>query len=133
MRRLVISLALLIAIGLGGWIGLTTLPSGRMIATWAPCPRNWIWIPTWLPRPSPLESTAFALGAGHVKVCYGSPSLRGRTMIGGAAVPFGHLWRTGANEPTTLHTDVALTPRHAAPRAGQLLALHHSQVRPSGR
>jgi hypothetical protein len=26
-------------------------------------------------------------------------------MIGGEAVPFGRLWRTGANEPTTLHLD----------------------------
>jgi hypothetical protein len=29
-------------------------------------------------------------------------------MIGGEAVPFGALWRFGANEPTTLHTTVAL-------------------------
>jgi hypothetical protein len=28
-------------------------------------------------------------------------------MIGGDAVPFGRLWRTGANEPTTLHLDTA--------------------------
>jgi hypothetical protein len=32
-------------------------------------------------------------------------------MIGGAAVPFGKLWRTGANEPTTLHVDL---PVHLA-------------------
>jgi hypothetical protein len=29
------------------------------------------------------------------------------TMIGGAAVPFDTLWRTGANEPTTIHLNVA--------------------------
>ena len=29
-------------------------------------------------------------------------------MIGGTAVPFGRLWRTGANEPTMIHTPVAL-------------------------
>ena len=28
-------------------------------------------------------------------------------MIGGEAVPFGRLWRAGANEPTTLHLDTA--------------------------
>lgn len=28
-------------------------------------------------------------------------------MIGGDAVPYGRLWRTGANEPTTLHLDTA--------------------------
>ena len=30
-------------------------------------------------------------------------------MIGGTAVPYGKLWRTGANEPTTLHIPVAAT------------------------
>jgi len=30
-------------------------------------------------------------------------------MIGGKAVPFGKLWRTGANEPTTFFTPVALS------------------------
>jgi hypothetical protein len=59
-------------------------------------------------RPSPLDSTQVALAGGTVKICYGSPSLRGRAMIGGEAVPFGALWRFGANEPTTLHTTVAL-------------------------
>jgi hypothetical protein len=28
-------------------------------------------------------------------------------MIGGEAVPFGEVWRTGANEPTTLHLGFA--------------------------
>jgi hypothetical protein len=28
-------------------------------------------------------------------------------MIGGEAVPYGDLWRFGANEPTTIHLDVA--------------------------
>ena len=44
-----------------------------------------------------------------VKLCYGRPSLRGRTMIGSAAVPYGRLWRTGANEPTIFFTPVAVT------------------------
>jgi hypothetical protein len=29
-------------------------------------------------------------------------------MIGGEYVPYGELWRTGANEPTTLHTPFAV-------------------------
>lgn len=60
-------------------------------------------------RQSPLDSVTFAVGASKVKVCYGRPSLRGRTMIGGAAVPYGKLWRTGANEPTVFYTPVPLT------------------------
>ncbi|UCF41024.1 MAG: DUF2911 domain-containing protein [Gemmatimonadota bacterium] len=55
-------------------------------------------------RLSPLDSLTFAVGGSPVKICYGRPSARGRTMIGGPDVPFGKLWRTGANEPTMIHT-----------------------------
>ena len=55
-------------------------------------------------RASPLDSVSFTVGSAAVKVCYGRPSLRGRHMIGGTHHPFGKLWRTGANEPTTIHT-----------------------------
>lgn len=58
-------------------------------------------------RSSPYDSVTVAIGAGTAKICYGRPSLRGRTMIGGDAVPYGRLWRTGANEPTTIHLPVA--------------------------
>ena len=43
-----------------------------------------------------------------MKVCYGRPSLRGRQMLGTEHVPYGKLWRTGANEPTIFYTPVAL-------------------------
>jgi hypothetical protein len=56
-------------------------------------------------RKSPLDSLTFAIGKGTVKICYGRPSARGRTMIGGEAVPYDTLWRTGANEPTTVFSD----------------------------
>ncbi|MGK7312439.1 MAG: DUF2911 domain-containing protein [Candidatus Longimicrobiales bacterium M2_2A_002] len=60
-------------------------------------------------RASPYDSVSMTVGTGRIKVCYSRPSLRGRTMIGGEAVPYGQLWRTGANEPTTLHTSVPLS------------------------
>ncbi|HEX6927182.1 MAG TPA: DUF2911 domain-containing protein [Longimicrobiaceae bacterium] len=59
-------------------------------------------------RPSPYDSTAFTLGGQRSLVCYGRPSMRGRTIFGGL-VPYGQLWRTGANEPTTIHLPVAAT------------------------
>lgn len=59
-------------------------------------------------RASPLDSLTFSIGGAAVKVCYGRPSARGRTMIGGDAVPYGRLWRTGANETTKIRTPVAL-------------------------
>jgi hypothetical protein len=59
-------------------------------------------------RQSPLDSVTFTAGGQTVKLCYGRPSARGRTMIGGENVPYGKLWRTGANEPTVIFTPVAL-------------------------
>lgn len=55
-------------------------------------------------RVSRLDSLSFSVGKAEVKVCYGRPVLKGRTMIGGEAVPYGKLWRFGANEPTMIHT-----------------------------
>jgi DUF2911 family protein len=52
-------------------------------------------------RPSPLDSVEATMDGGTVKVCYGRPSARGRTMVGGVN-PFGEPWRLGANEPTRL-------------------------------
>ena len=69
-------------------------------------------------RASPLDSLSFSIAGERVKICYGRPSARGRTMIGtGSAegpivmgqVPFGQIWRTGANEPTLLLTPVDLS------------------------
>jgi hypothetical protein len=59
-------------------------------------------------RQSPLDSLTFQVGTKPVKVCYGRPSLRGRQMLGSAAIPYGKLWRTGANEPTIFYAPVAL-------------------------
>jgi hypothetical protein len=59
-------------------------------------------------RQSPLDSLTFTIAKQTVKICYGRPSARGRMMIGGKGVPYGKLWRTGANEPTVIFTPVAL-------------------------
>lgn len=59
-------------------------------------------------RPSPLDSVAIALGGDVAKLCYGRPSARGRTMVGGVD-PYGTPWRFGANEPTTIHLPFAAT------------------------
>jgi Protein of unknown function (DUF2911) len=54
-------------------------------------------------RASPYDSVMVSVGGQQAKLCYGRPSLRGREMIGGEAVPYDTIWRTGANEPTTIH------------------------------
>lgn len=60
-------------------------------------------------RKSPLDSVSFDVGGHLVRICYGRPSLNGRTMIGGTAVPYGKVWRTGANETTKLITTAPLS------------------------
>lgn len=55
-------------------------------------------------RPSPAASASCDLGGGKtIKTDYSSPRLKGRKIYGGL-VPFGQVWRTGANEATTLVT-----------------------------
>jgi hypothetical protein len=59
-------------------------------------------------RKSPLDSLTFSVGGKQVKVCYGRPSSRGRVMLGSEHVPYGKIWRTGANEPTIFFTATPL-------------------------
>lgn len=117
MFRQVLKLLGAIAALVLGWVFLVSLSPGSWIASFAPCPRNLAWGDAWGPRASPLDSVRLRLPGGSVKLCYGRPALRGRQMIGGDAVPYGQLWRLGANEPTTLHTsrtlyvgDIVLAP-----------------------
>lgn len=52
-------------------------------------------------KASPEETVSFTLGIGTVEVNYSRPSVRGRSIFGGL-VPYGKVWRTGANEATTI-------------------------------
>jgi hypothetical protein len=55
-------------------------------------------------RPSPAASASCDLGAGKtIKTDYSSPRMKGRKIYGGL-VPYGKVWRTGANEATTFVT-----------------------------
>ena len=52
-------------------------------------------------RPSPSASASCDMGGGQsLKANYSSPRANGRKIYGGL-VPFGEVWRTGANEATT--------------------------------
>ncbi|NNE34204.1 MAG: DUF2911 domain-containing protein, partial [Rhodothermales bacterium] len=51
---------------------------------------------------SPMAIAAVTLDDGtYVKIVYSSPRKRGREIFGGL-VPYGEVWRTGANEATEL-------------------------------
>lgn len=57
---------------------------------------------------SPPDSVKVAVGSVNVAVNYSRPSLRGRTVFGGTIVPWGQVWRTGANAATMFRTDADL-------------------------
>jgi len=56
------------------------------------------------PMASPRDSVSGKIGKASVKINYGSPSVKGRT-IWGDLVPYNKVWRAGANEATTFTTD----------------------------
>lgn len=56
---------------------------------------------------SPAKSVILKLDKNKIEVNYSSPSKKGRTIFGDL-VPYGKIWRTGANEPTTFTTTQSL-------------------------
>ncbi len=53
------------------------------------------------PAPSPKATLTQTVGLTEVVINYSRPSAKGRTVFGDL-VPFGKLWRTGANENSTI-------------------------------
>ena len=59
-------------------------------------------------RPSPPAKATCDLGGGKsITIDYSSPRAKGRKVFGGL-VPFGQVWRTGANEATTFVSNADL-------------------------
>ena len=54
-----------------------------------------------LPRPSPNASVSQTVGVTEITIKYSRPGVKGR-QIWGKVVPYGEVWRTGANENTTI-------------------------------
>ena len=69
-------------------------------------------------KPSPPGTATFTFADGKtVTVDYSRPSMRGRKIFGGL-VPYGQVWRTGANSATSLKTTANLTIGGASVPAG---------------
>jgi hypothetical protein len=60
------------------------------------------------PKSPPADAECKFSDGKTVKVHYSSPRMRGRKIYGGL-VPYGEVWRTGANEATSFVTDTNLT------------------------
>ncbi len=99
MRRprmfLAVALALSVAPALAAQTGWRAAPSTRGTAEVVLTPANAAQGDTTTPR--------------LIRVDYGQPHLRGRTLHTDSLVPYDQSWRLGANAATTLRTDVALT------------------------
>ena len=58
--------------------------------------------------PSPPASANVTVAGGTIDIHYNTPHLRGRHVGGPEIVPYGKVWRTGANPATTLITSAPL-------------------------
>ena len=71
------------------------------------------------PLPSPPATASVSLAGQTLTIHYNTPSLRGRHVGGPEIVPYGQVWRTGANPatafvtPVTLHIGSTLVPAGA--------------------
>jgi hypothetical protein len=59
------------------------------------------------PPISPPASASAVINGKKLTIAYSAPSMRGRTIMG-ALVPYGHWWRTGADNATTFQTEADL-------------------------
>jgi hypothetical protein len=66
---------------------------------------------------SPKETVTGSIDGVNVEIVYCRPSARGRKMLG-EKEPYGQVWRTGANEATTIKFDKAVTIEGKALEAG---------------
>ena len=60
------------------------------------------------PQPSPGAEIEQVIGLTEIEVDYSRPAMRGRTIYGDL-VPYGKLWRTGANTRTKFSTSTDIT------------------------
>jgi hypothetical protein len=61
-------------------------------------------------RASPNAAVSQTIGTTEVRITYGRPSVKGRTIFAeDGLVPYGDVWRTGANEATTFSVSSDVT------------------------
>jgi Protein of unknown function (DUF2911) len=58
-----------------------------------------------IPALSPAAKIEQQIGLGNATITFSRPSLRGRKLLGQPNIPYGTVWRMGANDVTTLKID----------------------------
>ena len=69
-------------------------------------------------RPSPAAEAKGKIGEAQITIAYSSPAVKERE-IWGALVPYGQVWRTGANEATTFETSADIQINGKTLQAGK--------------
>ncbi len=59
------------------------------------------------PKASPVAISKIMVGETYIKVVYGQPLKKNRVVFG-ELVPYGQVWRTGANDATEIHFTTAV-------------------------
>jgi hypothetical protein len=98
-RTLIVGAILLGVAGTCAATGVSLVPVSLALG---PCLRDWTSPSSYRTRASPLATLDAAIGDGALRLCYGRPSMRSRTVFG-QLVPWDTPWRLGANEPTRLY------------------------------
>ncbi len=76
------------------------------------------------PQPSPTCEVHQNVGLGKIELVYSRPNMRGRTIFAqDGLVPFGSMWRTGANEATKITFSEDVTFGGAEVEAGSYAML----------
>lgn len=68
-------------------------------------------------RPSPLALATIRYKETYLKIIYSQPQKRNREIFG-SLVPYGQVWRTGANEATEITLTKDITINNGALKAG---------------
>ena len=76
------------------------------------------------PAPSPSQTVKQDFGLGSIELSYSRPAMKGRKIFGDL-VPFGNVWRTGANSATllTFSDEVTIGGKKIAPGKYGLLSI----------
>jgi hypothetical protein len=76
-------------------------------------------------RASPHETVSGTVDGAKISITYGRPYMKGRKVVGGL-IPYASVWRTGADEATTLVTDKALMFGNTHVSAGTFTVYTHA-------